>query len=149
MSSLLSKLLKNPPGKILFVGIGNVLRSDDGVGVYISNHIRSSNTISTLTVETSIENYIGKINKSDARLLILIDCVDFGKPHGYYDLIPAEKLIDLTFHTHNISLKKISELFNMPVWILGIQPGNTSFGEVLTPEIRNTADGILNLINKK
>lgn len=149
MSSLLRKLLINPPGKILFVGIGNILRSDDGVGVYISNHIRSSSTISTLTVETSIENYIGRINKSDACLIILIDCVDFGKIPGYYDILPAEKLIDLTFHTHNISLKKISELFDMPVWILGIQPVNTSFGEVLTPEIRNTADGILNLINKK
>jgi hydrogenase 3 maturation protease len=149
VSSRLNKLLKNPPGKILFVGIGNVLKSDDGVGVYICNRIISSNYISKLIVEVSIENYIGKINKSGASLLILTDCVDLGKNPGYWDLLPAEKLIDLTFHTHNISLKKISELFNMPVWILGIQPGNTSFGEELTPEIKNTAENILKLINQK
>jgi len=147
VSSRLSKLLKNPPGKILFVGIGNVLKSDDGVGVYICNHIRPSNYVSMLIVEVSIENYIGKINKSGASLLILTDCVDFGKASGYWDLLPAEELIDLTFHTHNISLKMISELFSMPVWILGIQPCNTSFGEELTPEIRKTADAIIKLIN--
>jgi len=146
--SPLSKLLNNPPGEILFVGIGNILRSDDGVGVYISNHIRPSEFISSLTVETSIENYIGKINKSDPGILILIDCVDFGQKPGYIELVPADKLTDLTFHTHNISLKKISELFNMPVLILGIQPVNTSFGEELTPVIKKTASIVLNLINK-
>ena len=149
MSYRLNKLLNNPPGKILFVGIGNVLKSDDGVGVYICNRIIPSNYISTLIVEVSIENYIGKINKSSASLLILTDCVELGKYPGYWDLLPAEELIDLTFHTHNISLKKISELFNMPVWILGIQPGNTSFGEELTHEIKNTAENIINLINQK
>ncbi|KPK83889.1 MAG: hypothetical protein AMS27_11640 [Bacteroides sp. SM23_62_1] len=148
MLSPLSKLLNNPPGEILFVGIGNILRSDDGVGVYISNHIRPSEFISSLTVETSIENYIGKINKSDPGILILIDCVDFGQKPGYIELVPADKLTDLTFHTHNISLKKISELFNMPVLILGIQPVNTSFGEELTPVIKKTASIVLNLINK-
>ena len=147
MSSRLNKLLQNPPGEILFVGIGNVLKSDDGVGVYICNHLRPSDYISTLIVEVSIENYIGKINKSGASLLILTDCVDFGKTPGYWDLLPAEELTDFTFHTHNISLKMISGLFSMPVWILGIQPGNTSFGEELTPEIRKMADVVVNLIN--
>ncbi|GAH97680.1 unnamed protein product, partial [marine sediment metagenome] len=33
-------------GKVLFVGIGNVLRSDDGIGVYISNNIKPSAYIS-------------------------------------------------------------------------------------------------------
>ena len=149
MSYRLNKLLKNPPGKILFVGIGNVLKSDDGVGVYICNRIIPSNYISTLIVEVSIENYIGKINKSCTSLLILTDCVDLGKNPGYWDFLPAEELIDFTFNTHNISLKKISELFNMPVWILGIQPANTSFGENLTAEIKKTADTILHLINKR
>jgi hypothetical protein len=35
----------------------------------------------------------------------------------------------MTTGTHNISLAKLSELFNMPVYILGIQPADISFGE--------------------
>lgn len=147
MSDRLNRLLKNPPGKILFVGIGNVLKSDDGVGVYICNRITPSNYISILTVEVSIENYLGKINKSDASLLIFVDCTDLRKTPGDWNFLPSEELLDLTFHTHNISLKMISGLFSVPVWILGIQPGNTSFGEDLTPEVKNTANYLIKLIN--
>jgi hydrogenase maturation protease len=135
-------------GKILFVGIGNVLRSDDGVGVFICRNLKPSRCGSVLVVETGIENYIGKINRSDARLLILVDCVDFGREPGYYDLLPAEDLADLTVHTHSISLKMISELFRMPAWILGIQPADTTFGEELSGPVRQAADAIIQEVSR-
>jgi len=147
MPKSLNNLLKNTTQHILFIGIGNILKSDDGTGVYISNHIKSGNKVSSLTVEVSIENYIGKINKLKPDILILIDCVDFKKEPGYFELMPVQRIKDFTVHTHNISLKKISELFNMPVWILGIQPKNTSFGEKLSPEIKKTADYLIGIIN--
>ena len=63
--------------KILFVGIGNLLKKDDGVGVYISTGIKIQTLeYSALTVEVSIENYIGKINILNPDILVLIDCVD-------------------------------------------------------------------------
>ena len=62
MKQKLEKILNNRNKKILFAGVGNVLRSDDGVGVYIVSAIRSHDNISTIIVETSIENYISKIN---------------------------------------------------------------------------------------
>jgi hydrogenase maturation protease len=147
MLDKLHKLLDGPDKKILFAGIGNVLRSDDGAGVYICKNLKPSRSYSILMVEVSIENYIGKINQSGADVLILVDCVDFGKAPGYYDLLPAEELIDLTFHTHNISLKKISELFSMPVWILGIQPADTSFGEKISGSVGEAARAIIQVIN--
>ena len=149
MPKSLYYLLKNTTQHILFVGIGNILKSDDGTGVYISNHIKSFNKISSLTVEVSIENYIGKINKLKPDILILIDCVDFKKEPGYFELMPIQRIKDFTVHTHNISLKKISELFNMQVWILGIQPKDTSFGETISPEIKKTADYLIGIINDK
>ncbi|UCG94875.1 MAG: hydrogenase maturation protease [Candidatus Aerophobus sp.] len=133
--------------KILFAGIGNVLKSDDGIGVYISNRIMGASHVLSLTVETGIENYIGKINSLNPDLLILIDCVDFGREPGYCSLLPVEKTRDFTIHTHNISLNKISELFDMPVHILGIQPQNLSFGKNLSERIKETADRIIEIIN--
>jgi hydrogenase maturation protease len=147
MLDRLRQLLENPAERILFAGIGNVLRSDDGAGVYICQHLVPSASWSVLIVETSIENYIGKINQCGADVLILVDCVDFGKDPGHCDLLPVEELLDLTFHTHNISLKKIAELFLMQAWILGIQPADTSFGEELSPPVRDAAGSIIQMIN--
>lgn len=144
----LNSLIQHTNKTKLFVGIGNVLKSDDGIGVYISNKINDSDSIQTLTVEVSIENYLGKINSLNPDVLILIDCVDFGKTAGYYELLPAEKVKDFTFNTHNISLKKISDLFKMPVFILGIQPLNIDFGEELSEIVLHASKEILNIINQ-
>ena len=144
----LNSLIKQSDKKKLFVGIGNVLKSDDRTGVYISNKINESPSIQKLTVEISIENYLGKINSLKPDVLILVDCVDFGKQAGYYELLPAEKVMDFTLNTHNISLKKISELFLMPVFILGIQPLRINFGEEISEIVLKTADHILEIINQ-
>ena len=144
----LSSLLQQTSKKKLFVGIGNVLKSDDGIGVFINNKIKESASIQSLTVEVSIENYLGKINSLNPDVLILIDCVDFSKTAGHYELLPAEKVKDFTFNTHNISLKKISELFKMPVYILGIQPQDIEFGEEISKIVLKTAQKIINIINQ-
>jgi len=143
----LDQLLLQKDKKILFVGVGNLLKRDDGVGVYISNRISNRNYISSLTVETGIENYIGKINTLKPDLLVLLDCMELGSGPGTYKLLKLNQIQDLTFNTHNISLKKLSDFFKMPVYILGIQPENIGFGENISYLVRNIADKIINQIN--
>jgi hydrogenase maturation protease len=147
MLQKLQRLGGKPGRRILYTGIGNVLRSDDGAGVYICRQLESSTFCEVLVVEVSIENYIGRINRSGADVLVLVDCVDFGRDPGYFDLLPVEELKDLTFHTHNISLRRLSELFRMPAWILGIQPANTSFGEELSLPVMTASRNIIRMIN--
>ncbi len=120
---------------------------DDGVGVYISRKIKKTLTISALTVEASIENYIGKINTLNPEILILIDCVDIKATPGTIKLLTINQIQDLTFNTHNISLQKLSGFFSMPVFILGIQPEKIAFGENISYIVRNEADKIINQIN--
>ena len=102
MLKKLEELLSRTDRSILFVGIGNVLRKDDGAGVYISNRIRKGGNVDTLTVEASIENYIGKINSLNPGILVLIDCMDTGAAPGSAILLPVEQVMDITFNTHNI-----------------------------------------------
>ena len=147
MSESLNSIIKQTNKTKLFVGVGNVLKSDDGVGVYITEHIKESDTIKKLTVEVSIENYLGKINSLNPNVLILVDCVAFGKQAGHHELLPAEMIKDFTYNTHNISLKKISALFKMPVYILGIQPKSVEFGEDISEVTYRTANKLLNIIN--
>jgi hydrogenase maturation protease len=133
----------------LFVGIGNLLKMDDGIGVYISKRIKSGNNVSSLTVEASIENYIGKINSLNPDILILIDCVDMKRVAGTFKLMRLDKIKDLTFNTHNISLRRLSEFFDMPVYILGIQPEKIDFGENISYIVKEVAYKIIKLINKQ
>ena len=143
----LKKLLRQKDRKILFIGIGNLLKRDDGVGVYISGKIKNTSDISVLSVETSIENYIGKINSLNPDILVLIDCVDLKSVPGKFKLLTLNQVQDQTFNTHNISLKKLTDFFSMPVFILGIQPEKIDFGENISYLVKNIADKIIKLIN--
>lgn len=148
MAYSLRRLLSQKQKKILFTGIGNVLKQDDGVGVYISRRIKPAEHIDVLTAEVSIENYIGKINSLNPDIVVIIDCVDTGSPPGTYKLLPVSEVHDLTFNTHNISLKRIAEFFPMPVFILGIQPEKIDFGENISYLVKEVADKILCEINR-
>src|ERR1035437_2886857 len=149
MFNELTKLQSQKDKKILFVGIGNLLKMDDGVGVYISKRIKNKGTVSSLTVEVSIENYIGKINSLNPDILVLIACVDMKSAAGTFKLLSVSQIRDLTFNTHNISLNRLSEFFMMPVYVLGIQPEKIDFGENISYLVRNVADRIINQINKQ
>jgi Ni,Fe-hydrogenase maturation factor len=70
-----------------------------------------------------------------------------GSPPGSYKLMSVNKIDDLTYNTHNISLKRISEFFAMPVYLLGIQPEKIAFGENISYLVKEEAEKILYTIN--
>jgi len=144
----LSKILSRKNSNILFAGVGNVLRSDDGVGVFIVAGIEPRDHISTLLVEVSIENYIDKINSVSPDILIIADCLDFNREPGYADIIPVSEINEFTITSHNISLKRVAEFLKMEVHVLGVQPGDLRVGEHLTPVVRETAEKIIEIIKK-
>ncbi len=133
---------------ILCTGIGNVLKKDDGAGVYICHKIKENDNICSLIVEVCIENYLKPINLHPAQTVLLLDVVDINRKPGYFDLLSVHEIRDYTTNTHNISLKRISEFIQKEVFILGIQPADVSFGEGLTPEIKKSADSIIDLFHQ-
>ena len=149
MADKITKILGPGDRRILFVGIGNLLRQDDGAGVYISTRIRETERVKVITAEAGIENYIGKINNTEHDLLVLIDCADMQRPPGAWDLIAPEQVRDLTFSTHDISLKKLSGFFKKEVQVLAIQPETVAFGENLSYIVLEACRHIIDLINKK
>jgi hydrogenase 3 maturation protease len=144
----LENILNRKNKIILFAGVGNVLRSDDGVGVFIVSGIENRNHISTLLVEVSIENYINKINSISPDILIIADCLDFNREPGYADIIPVGQTNEFTISSHNISLKRVSEFLKMEVYVLGVQPADLRVGEHLTPVVKESAEKIIEIIRK-
>lgn len=135
--------------RLLFIGVGNVLKRDDGVGVVISRQIIERTGISSLTVEVSIENYIGKINSLEPGEIVIIDCMELGGDPGTCRLLALEDIEDLTFNTHNISLGRLGDFFEYPTYVLGIQPESIEFGDELSPSVKASARRIINLINQQ
>lgn len=148
MKQKLENILKSNHKNILFAGVGNVLRSDDGVGVFIVSGIENRDHISTLLVEVNIENYINKINSISPDILIIADCLDFNREPGYADIIPVGLTNEFTISSHNISLKRVAEFLKMEVYVLGVQPADLRVGEHLTPVVKESAEKIIEIIRK-
>jgi hydrogenase 3 maturation protease len=140
LSDILVKLQEYD--QVLYVGVGNVLKRDDGVGVYMGDKLLESG-VHALVVEQSIEKYVGKINSMPHDCVVILDATNFNKEPGYRELVLAHELHDQTSNTHNISLGRIAEFFEKPVFILGIQPANIRFGEELSPEVLLAADELI------
>lgn len=144
----LVNLLKNARN-LLFIGVGNVLKQDDGVGVVISRQIIERPVLRSLTVEVSIENYIGKINSMEPNEIVIIDSMELGATPGTWSLLPLENVEDITFNTHNISLGRLIDFFPYPSYILGIQPLSIEFGDRLSLPVQDAVTQILRIINQQ
>ncbi len=146
MKEELRKILSRENTSILFAGVGNVLRSDDGAGVYIVSQIEPSEKISTILVEASIENYISKINSLSPDILIIADCIDFNRKPGHTGLVPIREIKEFDISSHNISLCRVADHLKMEVHVIGVQPSDLRVGEKMTPAVKDAADSIISLI---
>ncbi len=141
------QLLSNPHFRLVFAGVGNVLRNDDGVGPYIARRINEKENRIVYIPESCMDRYIYPINKANPDALIIIDCVEMGKIPGYWESLSVEIISDTTYHSHNLSLKKLGKFIQSPVWVIGIQPGNIDVGERISLPVMHAAAEIISFIN--
>ncbi|PIP19487.1 MAG: hydrogenase 3 maturation endopeptidase HyCI [Candidatus Omnitrophica bacterium CG08_land_8_20_14_0_20_41_16] len=133
-------------GKVVILGMGNTLRSDDGVGSILVNRIKDKIPHLTYDGNSSPENYLGKIIKDKPDNILIIDAVDFGGLPGEFRVLEGENIETVNFFsTHNASislainyLKKT--LTRVDIIILAIQPKTITFGDNLSPEIIRTLE---------
>lgn len=132
-------------GKVLIFGIGNTLRSDDGVGSLLASRIKDKVPYIVYDAATSPENYLGRIIKDKPDSIIIVDSADFGGLPGDYKVLEANELKPVNlFSTHNASLSlTINYLQNnlkADIIVLIIQPKTIVFSDKLSPEITETLD---------
>jgi len=138
---MLDHLKAHLKGKVVILGIGNVLRSDDGVGSILAARIEGKLPWIVYDAGESPENYLGKIIKDKPDNIVLVDAVDFGGKPGEYRVLESDDLKTTNlFSTHNASLSlTINYLQNnlkVDIIILIIQPKKISFGDNLSPELK-------------
>jgi len=144
VKSQVDKLKKSLKGKVLFLGMGNPLKSDDAAGIVLLEKIEESPWAKSLKAEfwncsVSPENYLGKILKSDFDTVVMIDALHMNKEAGEIDLVNPEQITSFSVSTHSLSPKMFMDYLTkekaVNIQFLGIQPKTTVLKEGLSPEV--------------
>lgn len=147
------ELKKYIRGKLVFLGIGNPMRGDDGIGVEFIEELKNHLYIKSFPVylfngNQLPENYLEPIVKIKPATVFLVDAVDFGASPGTFKLFKKAEP-EMHFSTHTLSLNFIlgylKEKTEANIFILGIQPGQIHWGSGLSPEVQK---GIKKLVDQ-
>ena len=128
-------------GNVVILGVGNELRGDDGVGVYIAKKLKGKNVINA---GVAPENFVGKIKKMKPDRVVIFDALDFGGKPGEVKVVDARKTEGLKISTHSLPLSFFCGLFGKTeIYVVGIQPRNREFGGRIDREVKRSADDLI------
>lgn len=137
--------------KIAILGIGNDLRTDDGFGLFVVNHLKiESSDLLVKNVGSVPEAFARNLAEFGAKRVILIDAADMQKPPGHIELVTKDRIGGIAISTHSMPLSFLMTYLEQETGgktiLLGVQPMNIQFGEGLTPEIKAVAVEIINTL---
>lgn len=146
----LRKILKGAH-KIVVVGVGNALRSDDSFGLLAAKLLLKKGPkkekVEILLGESAPENLTGSIRKLKPTHVIFIDCAEMNLPAGSVKIIDPATIGGVSASTHNLPLglllHYLEEEIKCKCFILGIQPKSTAFGEKMSPELRKALEAVV------
>jgi hydrogenase 3 maturation protease len=142
--------------RLAIVGIGNEFRGDDAAGVFVARTLlvrqTSAETSHILIVQAghAPENVTGDLRQFAPRLILLIDAADMGEEAGAISLIPMEKIEGMSASTHSLPLSMLARYLNLElnceIALLGIQPKSIEMGEVVSREVTQAVNSIVDEI---
>lgn len=139
-------------GRVAVAGVGSPLRRDDFVGVEVVRGLwgRVSGSVYLAECETTPESFAGLIAEFRPTHVLVIDSAMLGLRPGCWRLIEPREIVGAAVSTHALPLgilcEYLAETTGARVALLAIQPKDTGFGEGLTPELRETTDGLADLL---
>ena len=131
--------------KIAILGIGNDLRTDDGLGLFIIDNLKIDDPrIMIENVGSVPEGFAKNLASFGAERIIMIDAADMLKPPGHIELITKDRIGGVAISTHRMPLSFLMMYLEQETGgkslLIGIQPKDIQFGEGLTPEIQKVVD---------
>jgi len=142
---------------VTVLGIGNVLYSDEGLGVHVLPELRKAlqnyEQVEIIEGATDGIRLLGPVE--DAEYLIVIDAVNANKEPGTLiilkdDEIPAYFSKKLSVHQlgfHEVlQAAKLRNRWPKEVMLFGIQPASLAFGIGLSEEVRKTVPALIDAV---
>ncbi|MDD4899386.1 MAG: hydrogenase 3 maturation endopeptidase HyCI [Candidatus Omnitrophica bacterium] len=139
-------------GRVVILGIGNSLKSDDALGSLLAIRLQGKAPFIVYDAASTPENYLGKIIRDNPDNVVIIDAADFGGKPGEYRILEGEEVKTVNLYsTHNASLSLtinyLQSHIKADIIILIVQPKSISFGDKISPEIAQTLEELEGLFN--
>jgi len=139
---------------IAIIGLGNTLRRDDGVGVYVAlrlkNLLRGVRGIEVIAAEDRVDYAAEELEKVNPCLILVIDAMEFHGIPGEIRVVRLEDVEEPYAYTHRIPMKTVFKLMGIeaPTYVIGIQVASRDFGEGLSREIKVAGDEVVEFLVK-
>ncbi len=136
--------------RTVILGVGNVLKGDDGVGPLLCERLAGQVSAQIIDAGTVPENYLRPIVKARCENLLIVDAVDVGGSPGQVRLLEPDRMGDFAFSTHSLSLHLFLDLLgheiNVRCRLLGIQPGHTQLGRPISAGVREAVETLARIL---
>ncbi len=138
-------------GIVTIIGIGNIMRGDDGFGPKLIESLGKKNTKANLfDCGTVPENYIFPILTTSCDTVILIDAADLKAQPGSMKILTLEELSGAGLSTHNSSIRLFTDLLrtgkdDLNIFAVTVQPRSIAFGQILRPAVLDSVDKLTDI----
>ncbi len=136
-------------GKIAFMGVGSVLKGDDGAGMYFAKRLSklvNRRDVLILKGSTAPENLTGVIKSFKPDVFYIIDAAFMGLSAGEVQVIKNEDINSASFSTHMLplfmTLDYIEAEIGCDTVCLGIQAQSTQLGEPVSEKVKQAAQSL-------
>jgi len=143
--------LNAPEKNILIIGVGNLYRCDDAIGILIARNLEGRKSERMSVKEQSGEGTSLMEAWDDYNRVLIVDAVSSGSPPGSIHRLDASKTIPSKFFscsTHNFGVAEAIELARtlnqLPedLRLYGIEGKNFEPGETLSPELESVVEEV-------
>ena len=128
--------------RAVILGVGNVLKGDDGTGPLVCEALQGTVSAKVIDAGTVPENYIRPVIDARPQVLLVADAVDFGGCPGAIGVFRPDQINDAAFSTHALSLRLFVDVLRqdieVDVLVLGIQPGSTRLGAPVSSRVEGS-----------
>jgi len=132
---------------VALLGVGSELRGDDVAGMLVAENLQKAASKINKKIRfkvflggTAPENFTGTIKDFKPTHIVIVDSAEIGKPAGTVTVFDPDETVNVSFSTHSLPLKVMSDYLradiNCTIIIIGIQPKSMKFGEPPTKEIK-------------
>ena len=153
MKGFEEELLERLSGKRFgVVGIGNVIKGDDGAGCKVVERLGDDFAMPTVDCAEVPENYGGWVERRDLEAVVYIDAVEFGGEPGEARIIPLEKMMQSATSTHHLSLhymiRFLKDEWEGDAIMVGIQPVSMVIGEGVCAEVASGVEKVAGVLER-
>lgn len=150
-TQLTDELSKYDKERIVFVGLGNELREDDGAGLELTQRLKSKKEFHKshfLIAGRNPENHLEAIINYNPQVVIFIDAAEWNGNPGEIKKFNEDEISQTDFSTHTFSITMIRDFLlnqkQMDFIFLGIQTFSTSFTQGLSDLVKIKLESFFN-----